>query len=241
MSRWFRLYAEVLNDPKVQKLAADDFRSWVNLLCLACENEGKIPDVADVSFALRMPEHGVLTLLERLSSGGLIDRMSGGPDGWHYAPHCWAKRQYKSDTSTERVKRFRERSATVSVTPPETDTDTDTEITTNVVIARPPKIKSVRFVPDDWMPKHKHEETAASEGMTAEQMDYQATRFREHEFKKPITNVDLAFHRWIRTSKDFGNGNARSDAKLATRHENYRASWAGADGASALLAARRNL
>ena len=241
MSRWFRLYAEVLNDPKVQKLAPEDFRSWVNLLCLACENDGKIPSVSDVSFALRMSEDGVLTLLERLSSGTLIDRMSGGPDGWHYAPHCWAKRQYKSDTSTERVKRFRERSATVSETPPEADTDTEQNTPTSVGVARAPKTKAVRFVPGDWSPSFKHEETAASEGMTMEQMDYQATRFREHEFKKPITNVDLAFHRWIRTAKDFGNGNARTDAKLAARHENYRASWSGSEQAADLLAARRNL
>lgn len=125
MSRWFRFYAEVVNDPKVQKLPCEDFRAWVNLLCLASENGGKIPPLNDVAFSLRMSVDAASTVLERLSSGGLIDRMSGGPDGWHYAPHSWDKRQYKSDTSTARVKRFRERSENVSETPPETEADTE--------------------------------------------------------------------------------------------------------------------
>lgn len=114
-------------------------------------------------------------------------------------------------------------------------------VSNETVGARQKRVQTFRFVPESWMPSPKHGETAASEGMTAEQMAYQATRFREHEFKKPITNVDLAFHRWIRTSKDFGNGNARTDARVESRQQNYRDSWAGADGASALLAARRNL
>jgi len=139
LSRWFRLYAEVVNDPKVQKLPCEDFRAWINILCLCADNDGKVPPVEDVAFALRRSADDALTVLERLSSGGLIDRASGGPDGWHYAPHGWAKRQYKSDTSTDRVKRFRQRSVTVSETPPETEADTDTEITTNVVIVRSAK------------------------------------------------------------------------------------------------------
>lgn len=139
MSRWFRLYSEVVNDPKVQKLPCEDFRAWINILCLCAENDGRVPSVQDVSFALRLPENGVVTLLERLSNGGLIDRANGGPSGWHYAPHAWDKRQYKSDTSTDRVKRFRKRSATVSETPPEAETDTEQKIATNVAIERPPK------------------------------------------------------------------------------------------------------
>ncbi len=129
MARWFRLYSEVVNDPKVQKLPCEDFRAWVNLLCLASENDGKLPPIEDVAFALRMTLDGARTVVERLSSGGLIDRVSGGADGYHYAPHGWAKRQYKSDTSTERVKRFRQRSETVSETPPETETDTEQRVT----------------------------------------------------------------------------------------------------------------
>lgn len=124
---WLRLYDEVLDDPKVQKLSGDDFKAWINLLCLARRHDGILPDLEAIAFALRMSVDGARTVLERLLNGTLIDRRSGGVDGAHYAPHGWDKRQYKSDGSTERVKRFRERSKTVTETPPETETDTESE------------------------------------------------------------------------------------------------------------------
>lgn len=127
LSKWFRLYNEVLNDPKVQALDAETFRHWINLLCIASMKDGVLPDVSDIAFHLRIEKNAVVTLLERLLNATLIDKLNGGTNGYHYAPHNWDKRQYKSDTSTERVKRFRQRSETVTVTPPDTDTDTDTE------------------------------------------------------------------------------------------------------------------
>lgn len=127
MARWFRFYAEAINDPKVQRLDGETFKFWINILCIASENDGRLPDVADMAFALRMDDNACLTVVERLLNGGLIDRVNGGPNGWHYAPHGWTKRQYKSDGSTDRVKRFRERSKGVSVTPPDTETDTEKE------------------------------------------------------------------------------------------------------------------
>jgi hypothetical protein len=78
MSRWFRMYDEILDDPKVQKLPADDFRAWVNLLCLASKNDGILPSADDIAFALRRSSNDVLTLLERLLNATLIDRHSGG-------------------------------------------------------------------------------------------------------------------------------------------------------------------
>lgn len=127
MSRWFRFYEGALDDPKVQTLPADDFKSWVNILCVACRNDGILPSVDALAFMLRMESNACRTLVERLVNAGLIDRMNGGPNGSRHAPHGWNKRQYKSDTSTKRVKRFRERSEAVTETPPDTETDTDTE------------------------------------------------------------------------------------------------------------------
>jgi hypothetical protein len=128
MSRWFRFYAEALDDPKVQKLDGDTFKAWVNLLCVAARNDGFLPSVDDVAFSLRMTADGARTLLERLLNATLIDKCSGGVDGYRYAPHGWHERQYKSDTSTDRVKRFRQRSKPVPETPPETDTETDSSV-----------------------------------------------------------------------------------------------------------------
>lgn len=125
MSRWFRFYDEALNDPKVQLLDGETFKHWVNILCLASRNGGKLSSVEEIAFALRIDNNACVTVVERLLNGGLIDRLNGGPNGWHYAPHGWQKRQYKSDSSNERVKRYRQRKCNVTETPPDTDTDTD--------------------------------------------------------------------------------------------------------------------
>lgn len=129
--QWFRFHADALDDPKVQKLDPATFKGWVNLLCLACKHDGKLPSHDDIAFALRIDVFATESLLDRLVIAGLIDVVKGGANGSHIAPHGWDERQYKSDTSTDRVKRFRERSKTVTVTPPETDTDTEQNIEPN--------------------------------------------------------------------------------------------------------------
>jgi transcription elongation factor Elf1 len=121
------MYDEVLDDPKVQKLPVGDFRGWVNLLCLASRNDGKLPPAEDIAFALRETVESVSTLLERLRNAGLIECRNGGANGSFHAPRKWDERQYKSDTSTDRVKRFRQRSKSVPETPPDTETEADTE------------------------------------------------------------------------------------------------------------------
>ena len=42
MQRWFRMYEEILDDPKVQKLPDDLFKAWVNVLALSSRNGGKL-------------------------------------------------------------------------------------------------------------------------------------------------------------------------------------------------------
>jgi predicted transcriptional regulator len=149
MSRWFRFYDDALNDPKVQLLSGDDFKAWVNLLCLASKNEGRLPSIDDMAFALRRSPNDVQTVVERLLNGGLIDRRNGGPNGVHYAPHGWDKRQYKSDTSTQRVQRFRKRFDAVSEAAPETETETDKEA--NASLDRAPEQPIIPGRSDDFV------------------------------------------------------------------------------------------
>lgn len=112
MMPWFRLYHEVLHDPKVQNLSASDFKAWVNLLCVACQNDGYFPDAKDCAFALRMKPTEFGKVLERLKSAGLV-RVSGTDDSCGL-PHGWAKRQAPSDSSRNRVKRHRDRYSNAS-------------------------------------------------------------------------------------------------------------------------------
>lgn len=132
MTRWFRFYTGVVDDPKAQMLAPDLFKHWVNLLCIAAENDGELPVLSATAFKLRLPEAKAAGILAKLCSFGLLDKTEKG-----FKPHNWDSRQYKSDvtdeTAAERMRRYRDRkrnnrNATVTVTVPrEQITDTETE------------------------------------------------------------------------------------------------------------------
>jgi hypothetical protein len=155
---WCRLYDEILDDPKVQKLPAESFKLFINLLCYATKigsSDGKIGNVSDVSFVTRVTIEAVSSAFQPLIISGLIVTDS---ETFHVTSDTeiriakWKKRQYKSDVSTERVKKYRQkkklefvtetkRFCNVSETPPDTDTDTD----------KKNKIKKDFIIPD-WIP-----------------------------------------------------------------------------------------
>lgn len=136
---WFRAYTEMVDDEKLGLLAFEDRWHFVAILCL----KGKTlldsetnPEMLRRKVALKMG----LTVQElenvsrRLSQVGLIDFET-------FQPLAWNERQMCSDSSTERVKAYRERMkqskkqdaepvkrfSNVSVTAQELDTDTDKE------------------------------------------------------------------------------------------------------------------
>lgn len=147
-ARWFRFYDAALHDPKVQSLSGDLFKAWVNVLCLASTNDGKLPPINHVAFALRASEEHARSTLLALEEHGLLDRISN-QHGSTLAPHGWEKRQFKSDTSTTRVKRFRKQVQAVSETPtetaPETDTDTDSSVANATGADAPPDFRKALF------------------------------------------------------------------------------------------------
>lgn len=81
-----------------------------------------LPPIEDIAFSLRISEPEAQRLTEELTKRGLLDS-----DGQHLAPHNWHVRQFESDSSTERVKRFRNNSETFTETAPEAETDSETE------------------------------------------------------------------------------------------------------------------
>lgn len=151
MNRWFRIYDEALDDPKVQALVAEDFRGWFNLLCLANRNGGRLPSIEAIAFALRLTNIDAGSLVDRLRIATLIDVVKGGPNGSAIAPHAWDKRQYKSDGSTERVKRYRKRFKTVSETADETPPEAEAEKKKKEEEAKP-ELNTPRATPSAAMP-----------------------------------------------------------------------------------------
>lgn len=145
MSRWFRTYDEALNDPKLQRLPAERFKAWFNLLCVASANNGIFPSVEELAFALRVSEEIMQGHLDALLDAGLIDvDFETGT----VSPHNWKSRQFQSDASTERVKRFRNGKRNVSETAPDTDTDTEkkdiTDVSTSDAVVRIEREKKKR-------------------------------------------------------------------------------------------------
>jgi hypothetical protein len=130
MTRWFRVYDDIVDNPKVQQLSPKNFRALINLWALASQNDGALPSEKDIGFRLRMKPSEVVKMLADLRQAELIDETDQG-----LTPHNWSSRQYKSDTSRERTRLYRQRkrdaqcdvTQTVTVTAPDTDTDSDTD------------------------------------------------------------------------------------------------------------------
>lgn len=121
-ARWFRFYADAMRHPKVAKLPDQTFRLWVELLCVAAENDGRIPAPDDLKHMLKRRLDHLLRGLQDLIKASLIDPLGDG-----YRPHGWDKRQYKSDVSTDRVRKHRTK-GNVSETAPDTEAETELPI-----------------------------------------------------------------------------------------------------------------
>lgn len=147
---WFRFYAEFATDPKVQMLTEVEQRRFVMLLCLRC-NVNSNDDVTlhetlsdeNIAFQLRISLEEWQKTRAIFISKKLINKYN--------VPSNWDKRQYISDRSAVRVKRFREKKkqvCNVTVTSPDTDTDTDTDSNTPISPLKiPTKTRSSKFDP----------------------------------------------------------------------------------------------
>jgi hypothetical protein len=122
---WFRMYGDLIHDPKVLMLSDAMFRAWVTLLCLASKNDGVLPAAGEIAVVLREKPAKIAKWLSGLTLAGLIDKCEDGS----LVPHNWEGRQFKSDSSKERMQRLRAKqrdvecdvTSTVTVTLPESE------------------------------------------------------------------------------------------------------------------------
>jgi predicted ArsR family transcriptional regulator len=145
---WFRTYTEAVDDAKLGLLEPAD--RWYFIAILCCKGQGLIDQGGPLLHRLVAKKLGVSVdelhrIAQALSEVGLIDVQT-------LQPHKWDERQYQSDSSTKRVREYRERmkatkqkanakagegetlhetfqqrSSNVTETAQETDTETDTE------------------------------------------------------------------------------------------------------------------
>jgi len=142
---WFRVYSDILDDKKIKRIARKTGQSkaliigfWIGLLAIAnqgpergelCLAEGLPIDIEDLIDELGLSEEIVEQLLKAFRAMKMID------GGETMIISNWEKRQFASDSSTERTRKYRERTKQIDETSQErhcdlldTDTDTDTDI-----------------------------------------------------------------------------------------------------------------
>jgi hypothetical protein len=131
--KWCRLWTDVLDDVKMLQLTDYEFRMFIYLMCYASEVNSLSGEFQITFKSLSIRFHQRFNLfsraIETFQRLGLVTINEGG----FLTITNWSKRQFKSDDSYARVKKFREVSpkrnvsVTVNETVPDTDTDTDTE------------------------------------------------------------------------------------------------------------------
>ena len=131
---WFRVYSEFATDPKVQSMSEAMQRRLMMLMCLRCSDVLATLQDDELQFALHISES------ELAETKAIFVRKGFTDSEWNLLN--WDKRQFNSDSSTERSRKSREAKKVstelvatlrnVAATAPDTDTDTDKEANASV-------------------------------------------------------------------------------------------------------------
>jgi hypothetical protein len=143
--QWFRLYNDIVDNHKIRMLAFED--RWHFIAIMACHSQelGGGDEFFERSLAIKLgvQVRELEEIQRRLMDVNLIDA--------NWIPIGWDDRQFLSDNSKARVKKYREkqrlsksvtevkRDCNVTVTVQDTDTDTDTEQKQNKSISNQEK------------------------------------------------------------------------------------------------------
>ena len=96
---WFRMYHEFATDPKVQCLPEAMQRRLIMLFCLQCNETLDTLKDSDIAFQMRISEEELQNTKMLFIKKGLINQF--------WAITKWDKRQFVSDSSTERQRKHR--------------------------------------------------------------------------------------------------------------------------------------
>lgn len=107
---YVKLWDNVLDNIKVQRLSPEVFKSWVNLLAVTVRYggpSGELPSWDDMQFGLRSDRATIEGWIKALVTAGLVDR-----NGSRYSLHDFEKwNESKDKTAAKRQKEWRERNA----------------------------------------------------------------------------------------------------------------------------------
>lgn len=213
--KWFRLYDDLLDDPKAQQLPPPLFKHWINLLCLASKGDprGTLPAIGDIAFRLRLPVAKAQAICDDLQAAHLLDRDWQG----RYVAHNWNERQRQSDDVAKRVREHRERATSnvtgnVTETLPKRSVDTETETDTE---QKGPSIDGPRAkhrptrtvktpVPDDLaeaIPRDDWDAMGREQHLSDEQLRFETARMTDYYRSKGERRADwmACWRNWMRS------------------------------------------
>jgi hypothetical protein len=180
---WFRMWSEAVDDEKLRLLAFEDRWHFVALLC--CKAQGLLDNPGDlmqrkVAVKLGLQVRELDEVARRLAEVDLIDNAT-------LQPLAWDHRQSPSDSSTERVRAWRERKRNTGnagetllkrySNKPEADTEADTEAEAEKKPPNPPKQKRAEIASPAEHPSGVDPQAWA---------DFTAHR---REIRKPLTSL----------------------------------------------------
>ena len=194
---WFRMYSEFASDPKVQSMSEAMQRRLMMLFCLRCSNTLVTLHETEIAFALRITDE------ELAETKALFLRKKFINEGWEI--ENWDKRQFRSDSSAERVARHRERkkaevneACNVTVTP-QIQNRTDTEQIQNREEKK--KARATRL-PQDWQPNESEIDYCRTERPDLNPQRV-AENFRDywHGSGKVKADWSATWRTWVRNEK----------------------------------------
>jgi hypothetical protein len=155
---WFRLYSEIVNDAKVQMLSEAMRWRWIAILCLRCEETLETLQERQIAFRLRVTETELAETKAIFIENGFIDE--------RWSIENWNRRQFISDSSTDRVRRFRAVRAATSIDLKQNETLHGTD--GNVTVTSPEQNRT------DTDSKQKQKKPAASGFVLPDWVDSEA-------------------------------------------------------------------
>lgn len=209
---WFRMWAEAVDDEKLRLLAFEDRWHFVALLCLKAQGTLDEPDEdlrrRKIGIKLGLDSRELETAMKRLETVGLVSTV--------WAPIAWNKRQFVSDSSTSRVRKFRERNRNVSVTPSESESESESDTEKRKREARAPRSARAIRLPDNFRLTPERRAIAETEKLDPER-EFQ--NFTDHWLsasgaKARKCDWDRTWSLWCRRAPDFkprGNGRPKAD------------------------------
>ncbi len=229
---WFRFYHDWLTNPRVRLLSFDDRAHYVDVLCLRAAGQlGQFKGDTDmqlmfVAKALELSISHADECRHRLMRVGLIH------EDWE--PVGWDKRQQRSDSSTERTRRYRERkkagesmaSNDVTVVKRHSDGIEESRVDKRRV-EKGARKRATKRCPDDFEITSQMVDWAANRNLSID-LQRETEKFKDHEYRSAKTDWAACWRNWMLRAQEYhderksraGRSASDSQSRLAKINRN---------------------